>query len=88
MIVPSTGTSTTRLGAFLGALLAAVFGDRTSEFAFLVVVRFLAFLRVGLALALRRFELFLRLATSFFAMAISCELAAGGPNLAKPSQLR
>ena len=77
MIVSSTGT-TTCLGAFLGAFLAAVFSGRffltagfglplparlTLDFAFFAVVRFGAVLRAGLALALPRFELFLRVAT-------------------------
>ena len=86
IIVSSTGTSTTRLSAFL----AAVFGDcfflvadfgvvlpaRSLDFAFLDVVCFAAFLRAGLALALPRFELFLRAATRFFALAIAvpCEV--------------
>jgi hypothetical protein len=66
MIVSSTGTSTTCLGAFLGAFLAAIFDGRcflamgfaapltarrTLDFAFFGVVRFVAFLRAGLALA-------------------------------------
>jgi hypothetical protein len=97
MIVSSTGT-TTCLGAFLGAFLAAVFGGRffltagfgaplpagrTLDFAALGVVRFAAALRVGLALALPRFELFLRVATRFFAlaMAISCEVCRRQANL-------
>ena len=77
MIVSSTGT-TTCLGPFLGAFRAAVFGGRffltagfgaalparrTLDFACFGVVRFAAFLRAGLALALPRFELFLRVAT-------------------------
>jgi hypothetical protein len=90
MIVVSTGTSTT----FLGAFLAAVFGGRfflaagfvvlmparrTLDFAFFGIARFAAFLRAGLALALPRFELFLRAATRFFAlaMAVSCEVCRG-----------
>ena len=87
MIVSSTGTSTT---CCLGALLAAVFGDRfflaadfgvvpparTLDFAFFDVVGFAAFLRAGLALALPRFELFLRAATRFFALAtaVPCDV--------------
>ena len=69
----------------LGAFLAAVFGDRfflaadfgvvlparTLDFAFLDVVCFAAFLRAGLALALPRFDLLLRAATRFFALAIA-----------------
>ena len=91
MIVSSTGTSTTCLGAFLGAFLAAIFDGRcflamgfaapltarrTLDFAFFGVVRFVAFLRAGLALALPRFELFLRVATRFFALAmiVPCEI--------------
>jgi hypothetical protein len=98
MIVSSTGTSTTCLGAFLGAFLAAVFGGRcflatgfgpplparrTLDFARFGVVRFAAFLRAGLALALPRFELFLRVATRFFAlaMAVSCEVCRRQANL-------
>ena len=79
-------TSTTSLGAFLGAFLAAVFSDRflfaadfkvallgcrTLDFAFLVAVRFAALLRGGLALALRRFEAFLRGGACFFALAMA-----------------
>jgi hypothetical protein len=91
MIVSSTGTSTTCLGAFLGAFLAAIFDGRcflamgfaapltarrTLDFAFFGVVRFVAFLRAGLALAWPRFELFLRVATRFFALAmiVPCEI--------------
>ena len=96
MIVSSTGTSTTCLGAFLGAFLAAIFDGRcflamgfaapltarwTLDFAFFGVVRFAAFLRAGSALALPRFELFLRVATRFFALAmiVPCEYAASTP---------
>jgi hypothetical protein len=78
------------LGASLGPILAAVFGDRcflamdfgvplpargTLDFARFGVVRFASFLRAGLALALPRFELFFRVATRFFdlAMAVSCK---------------
>ena len=91
MIVSSTGTSTTCLGAFLGAFLAAIFDGRcflamgfaapltarrTLDFAFFGVVRFVAFLRAGLALTWPRFELFLRVATRFFALAmiVPCEI--------------
>jgi hypothetical protein len=91
MIVSSTGTSTTCLGAFLGAFLAAIFDGRcflamgfaapltarrTLDFAFFGVVRFVAFLRAGLALAWPRFELYLRVATRFFALAMiaPCEI--------------
>jgi len=85
MIVSSTDT-TTCLGVFLGAFLAAVFGGRffltagfgaplparwTLDFAFVGVVRVAAFLRAGLALALPRFEVFLRVATRFFALAMA-----------------
>ena len=89
MIVSSTGTSTTCLGVFLGAFLAAIFDGRfffavgfaaplTLDFACFGFVRFAVFLRAGLALALPRLELFLRVATRFFALAIavSCEAAA------------
>src|ERR1039458_4485730 len=77
MIVSSTGTSTTGLGTFLGAFLAAIFDGRsflaigfaapltarrTLDFTCFGVVRFAAFLRAGLALVLPRFELFLRVA--------------------------
>jgi hypothetical protein len=97
MIVSSTGTSTTCLGAFLGAFLAAVFGDRcvlakgfgarllarrALDFIFFGVVHFVVFLRADMAPALPRFELFLRAATRFFAMIVSCEVAAGRPDLA------
>jgi hypothetical protein len=87
MIVVSTGTSATCLGAFLAAifdgcfLLALGFGAllptrRTFDFALFGVERFAAFLRAGLALVLPRFQLFLRAATPFFdlAIAISCEV--------------
>jgi hypothetical protein len=102
MIVSSTtGTSTTSLGAFLGAIFAVVFGGRfflavdfraplpacrTLDFAFFGVVRFIAFLRAGLALALPRFELFLRIAIRFFAltMAVSCEECRWQANLEAP----
>jgi hypothetical protein len=85
MIVSSTGTSTTCLGAFLGAFLAAIFDGRcflamgfaapltarwTLDFAFFGVVPFAAFLRAGSALGLPRFEFFLRVATRFFALAM------------------
>jgi hypothetical protein len=95
MIVSSTGT-TTCLGVFLGAFLAAVFGGRffltagfgaplparrTLDFASFGVARFAALLRPGLALALPRFELFLRVATRFFALAMAApsEVCAGKP---------
>jgi hypothetical protein len=66
MIVSTAGASTTCLGAFLGAFLAAIFDGRcflgmgfaapltarrTLDFAFFGVVRFAAFLRAGLPLA-------------------------------------
>ena len=103
MIVSSTtGTSTTCLGVFPGAIFAVVFGGRlfgrkfqaplpacrTLDFAFFGVVRFAAFLRAVLALALPRFELFLRIATRFFAltMAVSCEECRRQANL-EASQL-
>jgi len=83
MIVVSTG-------AFATCLLCAVSGGRffmatgffallpvrwTLDFAFFGVACFAAIPRVRLALALSRFELFLRAATRFFvlAMAISCK---------------
>jgi hypothetical protein len=85
MIVVSTGASDTCIGAFL----AEVFGRRiflATGFVALIparprldaavfgAARFAAFLSAGLALALPRFELFLRAATRFFAlaMAVSC----------------
>ena len=97
MIVSSTGT-TTCLGAFLGAFLAVVFvgrffltagfrapvlARRTLDFAFFGAVRFVAVLRAGLALALPRFELFLRAAIRFFALAMvsPVKCAAGKPIL-------
>jgi len=48
----------------------------TLDFACFGFVRFAVFLRAGLALALPRLELFLRVATRFFALAIavSCEV--------------
>jgi hypothetical protein len=53
------------------------------DFAFFGVARFAALLRPGLALALPRFELFFRVATRFFAlaMAASCELYRRQANL-------
>ena len=91
MIVSSTGTSTTCLTGFLDSFLAAILdrrcffamgfaapliARRTLDFTFFGVVRFAAFLRAGLALALPRFELFLRATIRFFglAMAVSCEV--------------
>ena len=87
MIVSSTGTPTTCLGGFVGAFLAATFDGRcflamgfaaslTLDFACFGFVRFAAFLRAGLALALPRLELFLRVATRFFALAmvVTCEV--------------
>jgi hypothetical protein len=59
---------------------------RTLDFAFFGVVRSAAVLRAGLALALPRFELFLRVATRFFAMAVSCDVCRRQANL-KASQL-
>ncbi len=77
---PGTGSSTTSmivssktgmpcLGAFLGAIFAAVFGAR-----FFDVARFVTLLRPDLALAFPRFEALLRVARRFFAltMAIPC----------------
>jgi len=87
MIVSSTGTSTNCLGVFLGTFLAAIFDGRcflvigfaaplTFDFVCFGFVCLAAFLRAGLALALPRLELFFRVATRFFvlAMAVSCEL--------------
>jgi CspA family cold shock protein len=53
------------------------------DFACFGFVRFATFLRAGLALALPRFELFLRDATRFFAlaMAVSCEVCRRQANL-------
>jgi hypothetical protein len=53
----------------------------TLDLAFFGVVPFAAFLRAGSALALPRFELFLRVATRFFALAmiVPCEYAASTP---------
>jgi hypothetical protein len=87
MIVVSTGTST----AYLGAFLAAVFRGRfflaagfvaltparwTLDFPFFGFVRVAAFLGAGLVRALLRFELSLRAAMRFFAlaMAVSCDI--------------
>jgi hypothetical protein len=57
------------------------------DFAFFGVVRFAAVLRAGLALALPRFELFLRGATRFFALAIavSCEVRRRQANFEEAS---
>jgi hypothetical protein len=78
MIVSLTGTSTACLGVLLGAFLAALFDCRclfaaplTLDFACFGVMRFAAFLRAGLVLALPRLELFLRVATRFFALAMA-----------------
>jgi hypothetical protein len=51
---------------------------RILDFAFFGVACFAAILRAGLALALPRFELFLRAATRFFALAMSISPEAGG----------
>jgi hypothetical protein len=84
MIVSSTGASTTWFSGFLDALVAATFGAgclfvmdlratpparRTFNFTFFAVARLAAELRLTLALALRCFNPFLRLAT--FVLAIS-----------------
>jgi hypothetical protein len=87
IIVLSTGTSATCLGAFLAAVFGSRFflavgfvalgpARRILDFAFCGVARFTAFLLAGLALALPRCELFLRVETRFFAlaMAVSCEV--------------
>jgi len=76
-MIVSSMTGAPRLGAFLGAIFATVFGGR-----FFGVARFAAFLRAGLALAFPRFEAFLRVATRFFAlaMAVSCEVCRRRPN--------
>jgi len=88
------GTSPTCVGDFRAAFFAAVFSARfflaaglvalvparrTLDFALFGVARLAVFLPAGLALALPRFELFLRAATRFFAlaMAASCEIPAG-----------
>jgi hypothetical protein len=70
-MIVSSMTGAFRLGAFLDAIFATVFGGR-----FFGVARFAALLRAGLALAFPRFEAFLRVATRFFAlaMAVSCEV--------------
>ena len=87
MIVSSTPTSATCSGDFLGVLLAESFDGRcflalgfaaplTLDFACFDFVRFAAFLRAALALTLPRLELFLRIATRFFALtiAVPCEV--------------
>jgi hypothetical protein len=60
---------------------------RTLDFALFGVVRFVAFLRAGLALALPRFELFLRVTTRFFALAmiVPVKYAAGKPISNQPN---
>jgi hypothetical protein len=73
------------LDVFLGGLLAGTLNGRffrvlvfaalprawrTWDFAFFGVVRFAAFLRAGLTVALLRFELFLRVAPRVFALAM------------------
>jgi len=84
MIVSSTGASATRFSVFLEALVAATFGGRclfvldlratpparrTFNFTFFAVARLAADLRLTLALALRCFEPFLRVATFVLAIA-------------------
>src|SRR5262245_8976998 len=65
----STGSSACFfLGAGFFVLIAARW---TSDFAFFGVACFAAILRAGLAVALPRFELFLRAATRFFALAMA-----------------
>jgi hypothetical protein len=86
MIVSSTGASTTWFSGFLDTLVAATFGARclfvmdrratpparrTSNFTFFAAARRAADLRSTLALALRRFEPFLRVATFALAIAFS-----------------
>jgi hypothetical protein len=56
------------------------------DFAFFGAVRFAASLRAGSALALPRFELFLRVATRFFALALPCEICCRQADL-ESSQL-
>ena len=83
MTVVSTGICATCVlpavsgGRFFSAagFFALMPARRTVDFAFFGVARFAANLRAGLALTLPRFELFLRAATRFFAlaMAISCK---------------
>jgi hypothetical protein len=51
---------------------------RILDFTFFGVACFAAILRAGLALALARFELFLRAATRFFALAMAISLEACG----------
>lgn len=87
ILFPIAGIST----ACFAAVLAAVFDgrffaavdftapprtSRALDFAVFDGARFVAFLRAGLALALPRFELFLRGATPFraLAMVISCKI--------------
>ena len=80
MILLSTGASNARVGAFLAAdfgrgfFLGALIFARTLDLDFLGAARFVAFLRAGLALALPRFELFLRAVTRFVALAMGCLL--------------
>jgi hypothetical protein len=86
MTVVSTGICATCLlpavssGRFFSAagFFALMPARRALDFAFFGVARFAANLRAGLALTLPRFELFLRAATRFFAlaMAISCKACA------------
>ena len=68
-MIVSSMTGTPCLGAFRGAIFAAVFGGR-----FFGVARFDAFLRAGLALAFPRFEAFLRVARRFLALAMAVPL--------------
>jgi cytochrome c biogenesis protein CcdA len=70
-MIVSSMTGTPCLDAFLGAVFAAAFSGR-----FFGVARFDVFFRAGLALAFRRFEVFLRVARRFLAltMAVPCEV--------------
>jgi hypothetical protein len=86
MIVSSTGASSTWFSIFLEALVAATFGARcffvmdlratplarrTFDFTFFAAARFAADLRSTLALALRCFEPFFRVAIFALAIALS-----------------
>ncbi len=73
MIVSSI-TGMVCLGAFLGAIFAAVFGVRFFE-----VARFDALLRAGPALVFPPFEALLRVARRFFALAMAIPVCSNEP---------
>jgi len=80
--IAATCTVSTVFGGYflLAADLFALVPMRcTWDFAFFGVARFAAILRAGLVLALPRFDLFLRAATRFFALAMAISFDACCP---------